>query len=329
MKTPNALLLFACFSLSSCIGRFYVDKSGEFKSSGKSYSFIQTYETPSDIQLELATSGGNIDVTGYEGKSVEVAFVVSKNNGDVIEMTLDELQKYASFQIRKEGHTLSIVVDEIFKSNISVGFIVRTPHQTTCTVSTSGGNLSMDDLTGDQKLETSGGNISLRKINGKCNAETSGGNIELEAIVGESNVSTSGGNIHASSIEGNLNAETSGGNIVVENQKGNTDVSTSGGNIHLAGLTGSVAARTSGGNVHAENLRIAQGLRLETNGGSIDCKLAKGLGMDLDLNGSDIQVDLVNFTGTKTSEQVIGKMNGGGIPIRIHSPGGSLELSFF
>lgn len=292
MKTIAALLVILSLSIYSCIGRVVIDKPGEFKISKEKFSFIQEYETPENIQLSLGTVGGNIEVKGYEGNRVKVAFVVTKSNGDVLEMTLDELQKYASFVITKEGPNLSIQVKELFKRNMSVGFIVQTPVKSACKISTSGGNLSLENLIGDQEMHTSGGNV------------------------------------HVDGLKGNLNARTSGGNIHLKELVGKADVSTSGGNIHLDDLTGSIAARTSGGNVHAKLNKISQKLFLETNGGSIDCELPEGQGMNLELSGSDIKSNLSNFQGTTSPDRVSGQINGGGVTVRMNCPGGTLRLKF-
>lgn len=328
MKTTTALLVILSLTIYSCIGRVVIDRPGEFKISKGNYSFIQEYETPENIHLNLSTVGGNIQVKGYVGNRVKVAFVVTKNNGEVLEMTLDELQKYASFLITKEGPNLSIEVKEIFKRNMSVGFIVETPVKTACNVTTSGGNLSLANLTGDQEMHTSGGNVHVEGLKGNLNARTSGGNIHLNEVTGTSDVATSGGNIEGASIVGDLKAETSGGNIELEETNGATDVSTSGGNIRLNNLTGSISAQTSGGNVHASLNSLNRKMLLETNGGSIDCELPEGLGLNLELTGSDIQANLKNFQGTTSDERVSGQLNGGGIPVQINCPGGSIRLKF-
>lgn len=329
MKTTTALLLILSLSIYSCIGRVVViDKPGEFKISKENFSFMQEYETPENIQLKLGTVGGNIEVRGYEGNRVKVAFVVTKNNGDVLEMNLEELQKYASFLITKKGPNLSIEVKEIFKRNMSVGFIVQAPVKTACKIATSGGNLSLDNLVGDQEMHTSGGNVHVQSLKGNLNARTSGGNIHLKDVNGKSDVATSGGNIHGEAVVGDLHAETSGGNIELEEITGMADVSTSGGNIRLNDLTGSVAARTSGGNVHAKLNKLTQKLFLETNGGSIDCELPAGQGMNLDLSGSNIDTNLSNFQGTTSPDRVSGQINGGGVPVRLNCPGGTIRLKF-
>jgi len=328
MKTPVIVLLLMTLSIYSCIGRIVIDKPGEFKITKEKYSFIQEYESPKDIHLTLSTVGGNIEVQGCEGNRVKVAFVVTKNNGEIIEMTLDELKKYASFVITKEGKELSIDVKEIFRRNMSVGFLVQTPVQTACSISTSGGNLHVSGLTGNQEMQTSGGNVDIEKVLGNVDAHTSGGNIYLEKLVGKTKVSTSGGNIDSENLTGELNAETSGGNISLANHQGLADVSTSGGNINLENMTGSVSARTSGGNLYADLKSLSDKLVLETNGGFINCELPSDAGMNLELSAGDIKTTLNNFQGTSKSDYISGKINGGGIPVQMSCPGGTLRLKF-
>jgi hypothetical protein len=328
MKTTVSLLLLLSFSLYSCLGKVVAEKSDEFKLSKEKFSFIQEYETPENIHLTLGTTGGNIDVKGYEGNRVKVAFVVTKNNGEVLEMTLDELQKYATFVITKEGQDLSIQVKEILKRNLSVGFIVQAPVKTTSTISTSGGNLTVEGLDGSQEMHTSGGNIDLENCTGSMDAETSGGNIGLENLTGQLNVSTSGGNIDGENLVGELKAETSGGNISLENLKGVASVSTSGGNIDLKNISGSMCGYTSGGNISAKMVTLSEKLVLETNGGDIDCTLPKGIGLNLELTADGIETTLENFKGTSKKEQIIGQINGGGIPVKISTPSGRIDLRY-
>jgi len=328
MKTSVSLLLILSLILFSCVGRVIADKSGEFKISKEKYSFMQEYESPENIHLTLETVGGNIEVKGYEGNRVKVAFVVTKNDGEVLEMNLTELQKYATFVITKEGKELSIKVKEIFKRNMSVGFTVLTPVKSACSITTSGGNLYISGLDGNQEMHTSGGNIAVDKVKGNLEAHTSGGNIYLEKLIGQLTISTSGGNIDGEALTGDLHAETSGGNISLENHKGIADVSTSGGNINLEKMDGSVSAHTSGGNVYAHLNALAKSLFLETNGGFISCELPSNIGMNLDLSASDIKTTLNNFQGITKEGFVSGQLNGGGIPVKMNCPGGTIRLKF-
>lgn len=327
MKTQVAFISVMILVFSSCIGRGPVDKSGEFKISKEKFSFVQTYPTSSNVNLYLSTAGGNIDVEGYKGDQIIVSFLVSKN-GDVLEMTLEQLKKYANVEISHSGSNLDIRIDDIRRKNLSIGFKVKTPLKTMTVLNTSGGNIDISGMTGNQKINTSGGNLGIEDITGDISANTSGGNIDLEDLTGRLNVSTSGGNIDGSDLTGELHANTSGGNIDISGIQGNMDVSTSGGNIDLDGISGSAKAMTSGGNISARIKTITGKLELETSGGDIDCTLPNGLGLDLDLSADDIDTPLTNFKGSSQKEHITGQINGGGIPVRLSCPGGSIDLNY-
>jgi hypothetical protein len=329
MKAPIfALGLF--MALTSCLFNFPSEKPGEFKQSKESFSFVQEYAASSTASqtLTLLTSGGNIDVQGYDGDKVIVRFIVRKNNGQVVDMTLEKLATYADVEIISHKSDLSIRVKEIFRRNLSVGFEVKTPKNTITRLSTSGGNIGIVSLTGNQDISTSGGNLDVTDITGNLDASTSGGNISLGNLKGKMDVSTSGGNIHGENLMGDLDASTSGGNIHLRDVQGLSNVSTSGGNISLEAVSGSMKAHTSGGHISARMKMLKDLLELETQGGSIDCKLPKGLGLDLNLSADHIDTPLEHFQGTSKKEHISGQINGGGIPVTLSSSGGSISLEY-
>jgi hypothetical protein len=325
MKT-SILLLMAGLLYSTCIGRAFNNESS-FKSTDKEYSFIQEYKVTSPVTLKISTSGGNIRTTCREGDVVEVAFVVEKRN-QVLDITLEELKKIAEVEIINGNNSLEINIKKTFERNLSIGFIIKTPLNSSCNLNTSGGNVSVSDLKGEQDLNTSGGNINLKNLTGQTKANTSGGNISMNNINGKLRVSTSGGNIEANDTKPELTAQTSGGNIRLKNIEGNVDVNTSGGSISLNEISGSVKAITSGGNISADIIKLTEKLELETSGGDIRATIPSGLGLNLDLSAENIETPLANFTGSAKKDRIKGQMNGGGIPVRLATSGGSVTLNY-
>jgi hypothetical protein len=356
MKTSNKILsgIFALtlISIGIILFTFRNDITGKefhndqkYKLSGNDYSFIQKYKVSSPVNLYISTSGGNIAAMGYEGDTTEVTFVVKKRN-ITLDLNLEGLKKIADVEISLAGSNLNIKINRCFERNISVSFIIKTPVKSSLNLNTSGGNIVVSELTGkqiantsggnifidkilgDADLGTSGGNISLNNSTGNIRASTSGGNISIDKIDGTLDVSTSGGNINASSIKKGLLAHTSGGNIDVKNAQGPVDVNTSGGSISLVDLSGSVKAITSGGEINADITRLTEKLELETSGGSIKAIIPNGLGLDLDLSADQIKTPLSNFKGISKEDRIKGKINGGGIPVRLSSDGGFVLLNY-
>ncbi|MDD2611163.1 MAG: hypothetical protein PHR38_00085 [Bacteroidales bacterium] len=320
--------LFAFLMLfSSCVINVRTDKDSKFKRSESGVSFVQSYPISQPVNLRLSTSGGNISIVGYDGEQVEVSFLVTKN-GRILDMTLDELKKIAQVKIINDKSNLGISIDKITERNISVGFEVKTPVNTAATLNTSGGNISISDLNAYQNMSTSGGNIHINNIVGKIEAGTSGGNIVINHSTGDVNASTSGGNISVNGLKGNIKTFTSGGNIHVSETEGTVDVSTSGGSIHMDEISGSVCAYTSGGNISVDVNLLTENLQMETSGGSINCTIPKGLGLNLDLSADNIETQLLNFSGTSEKNKILGTMNGGGIPVSLKTSGGYINLNY-
>lgn len=327
MKTNLALLAVLVFLSASCVMKTPADKDSNLKMSEKNFSFVQSYEVTQPTNLKLSTSGGNISAYGYEGNQIEVSFIVKKQ-GKVLDITLEELKKLAEVEIISDKSNLEINIRKIYKRNISVGFEVKTPVKTAAFLNTSGGNITIENLTANQEMNTSGGNLDIRKITGKIEARTSGGNISVDHSTGDVNASTSGGNIEMNNLKGNVRTSTSGGNIDLKNIVGLVDASTSGGSILLDSISGTIKAETSGGNISANIVKLSGTLDLETSGGSIDCTVPKGLGLNLNLSANNIDTPLSNFTGSAKKDRIQGQMNGGGIPVNLSTSGGSLNLNY-
>lgn len=291
------------------------------------YSFIQQYEVSSNLDLSVSTVGGNLTAVVGEDNSAEVSFIVSLR-GKLLDVTFDQLKDYAEVEIINSNSKLEINVKRIIKRNVGVGFFIKTPVNSSVDLKTSGGNIEVAGLTGQQKMKTSGGNIRIEQIIGTVVAKTSGGNISLDNIDGKVDVYTSGGNIKANNITKELIARTSGGNINLSKVQDQIDVSTSGGSIYLDEVSGSVKARTSGGNIKANIINLTDNLELKTSGGSINCIIPSGLGLDLDLSAFNIDTPLLNFTGTAKKNRIIGQVNGGGIKVNLSTSGGNVVLNY-
>ena len=320
------ILLTLSLSIQSCLsGNKKNDKEGLNWSSGD-ISFVQEYPAKSDFNLALTTPGGSIDVEGYDGRTAIVNFIVNKN-GRVLSMTLDELKKKAEVEIKSNEGMLSITIKRIKPYNLNVGFRVKVPVNTKCRLLTSGGSIRLKSLTGNQDFKTSGGSLSMDGLKGNLTGKTSGGSIHMNDLQGQIDMMTSGGSIHGKNLTGNLVAKSSGGSISLDSMRGFADVATSGGRINLTNMSGGVSAGTSGGSIHADILKLTDRLRLTTSGGNIDCTMSGNSGMNLDLSGNRVNINLVNFTGKSKKDFVSGQMNGGGIPVVMSTSGGLVSVN--
>lgn len=154
----------------------------------KSLSFSFKIFVPKSAEINLLTSGGNIELTGMAGKK---DFTTSGGN-----LVLNDI----------EGKT---------KGATSGGNIYLRNSKDDLDLSTSGGNIDAENSSGNISISTSGGSIKIDDLKGTIKVGTSGGNIQGTSIEGDLSANTSGGNISLQKLNCSLKTGTSGGNIDV------------------------------------------------------------------------------------------------------------------
>lgn len=269
-------------------------------------------------ELQVQTSGGSIDVSSHEGNKIVVEMYVRKGGKRIASGDAEIEEALEDFNIQIEQEYNKVIASAKRESgnwfggnnNISISFKVSVPAQTACDLNTSGGSISLTGVKGKQTVKTSGGSLDLSNIDGNMKANTSGGSIKIKDYAGT------------------LEANTSGGSINVKQARGEITLHTSGGSINLDNIQGSITASTSGGGINANLQTLEKQLKLSTSGGSISATIPSGLGLDLDLKGNRVNTQLSNFNGKAEKDRIVGSMNGGGIPVKLSTSGGSVNLEY-
>src|SRR3989337_610293 len=133
-------------------------------------------------EVYARTSGGSISVTG--GEQARVEDYIQGNNGrtlskEEIKQRLDEDYKFVLAVDNGELKITAEPKDRSFnwKRALNISFNVYVPHNVSTDLSTSGGSIQMENLSGTQNFSTSGGSLDLNKLSGKIKGRTSGGSI--------------------------------------------------------------------------------------------------------------------------------------------------------
>ena len=299
------------------------------------------------------TSGGSITVNG--GTEAKVEVFVNDNHGQPL--SKDEAAKRIAdnYILTVDAHDGELHATAKSKSNfrwnnnngLSISFRVYVPVRTATNLETSGGSISLDNLTGAQQFGTSGGSLHLDHLTGVIKGQTSGGSISVSNSKENINLETSGGSIHADNCSGNIRLETSGGSLTLNRLTGtikaetsggsiNGDMitgelvtSTSGGSITLNNLSASLDASTSAGSLHASFKQVGKYVKLDVSAGHIDLKLPAKQGLNLDLTGDRVSGEaLPSFSGEHDRDKIRGKVNGGGAPVRADAGSGHINVAF-
>lgn len=187
-------------------------------------------------------------------------------------------------------------------------------------------------LIGNCKIYTSGGDVSVKDISGDLNINTSGGDILTGNVKGATNLSTAGGDITTGDLAKSIKIATAGGDIKTGFLSGDSKLSTAGGDIKIGGTNSSIKATTAGGNIEAGEV-ISESCYLATSGGSVNIKNGKG-DLELRTSGGNIRVDQMsgnlevstaggNITLKEVAGEVEGSTSGGNISFVLNPSSGS------
>lgn len=297
------------------------------------YSFKENFKVSGETHLKLQTSDGFIHLTPHDGNSIEVYFIVKKNNRFVridkrelekeLELTIDQFENKIEIRVRHHNNNWFH-----WRNRLNVSFEVLAPRNTLCDLRTSDGNIDIVGFTGDQSCKTSDGNIEVYDIDGSVFARTSDGNIKARKIEGNAELNTSDGDINAYYINGDATLRTSDGDINIENANGATSLSTSDGSIEFMNLSGSLTAGTSDGSIRGEMTQLSGKLKLSTSDGNIDVKIPDDIGIDLYLRGEKFYTNFRDFSGTRSKRKMEGSVNGGGIPVTLTTSDGRISINY-
>ncbi len=229
----------------------------------------------------------------------------------------------------------------------SVDVRVWVPRQFSVAVNSQGAPLRLEDLSGRIFANADSGDLVVDGAEGTIDLRTSRGSVRLENFEGEARIHSGRGGIEVAWMNGDLQAETDRGRIEVREVNGSVDVTTARGGIEIRGVEGSVKAETQRGGVELRDVsgrveaRSARGgIRatfthdpegsLETGRGTIDVALPMDAGVDLDARASRGDVSIgsgLRFEGEKDDGHWVGRVNGGGPSLRLHSARGGVRLS--
>ncbi|MBI4625226.1 MAG: hypothetical protein HY736_18650 [Verrucomicrobia bacterium] len=281
----------------------------------------KTFTVSAAGTLQVDTQGGEIRVS--PGSESIVKVTARQKVRASSEAEADELLKKLELTIEQSGSDVrasakyerkGVGFHFGFWPPVQVDFIVSVPAGFAADLRTSGGGITVGDLTGKVNARTSGGGIKLGRLGAEVEARTSGGSITLEAAHGPAELKTSGGSITVGQVAGPATLSTSGGSIRIDSAENSVRAHTSGGSIR-AGIAGGLgddcALSTSGGSVHVTVDRTAA-FRLDasTSGGGVD---AEGLTITMEKGGRD-------------RSRLAGSVNGGGPVLKLRSSGGGISV---
>jgi DUF4097 and DUF4098 domain-containing protein YvlB len=263
--------------------------------------------------VRVETNDGSVGVTSGDAKQVEFRVeyqgyelgktlrVDSRQNGDKVELTARVTGHWGiSF-----GHNLRHLRIE-----------VRMPREADLQVETGNGPVQAESINGTVNVHTGDGSVKANSLNGTIDLHTNDGSITVANLKGDMRLRTGDGSIDARDLDGKVEADSGDGHIRITGRFDALDVKTGDGSVDTRVQPGS---------------KMVSSWTIRTGDGSVDLVLPSDFRTNIDVSTGDGHISMgipVTVEGTfSNSQQIHGKMNGGGQPLTIHTGDGSIRLS--
>jgi hypothetical protein len=298
------LIVFVIFATSvfqSC----RIDSRGEIDEN-LSVLHEKTFNISPGKLLKLDASSGDVIINSWDKPQVYVKILGNSKAERKVDFSFNSTDEYVEVTAEQEHSFFNW-----FGNGIRMKFEITVPSSFNTQIRSSGGDIKVAGVSGNQRLKTSGGDVVITDVNGNLTVSTSGGDINTSNTKGTSDLSTSGGQVKCTDFDGDLNASTSGGDIILKGKNSKISAHTSGGDVDItySGDNKGIDIGTSGGSII---LRLPEDFdasaRLSTSGGSITCTL--NTTNISKITSSKFEADL-----NKGGNQLVAKTSGGDIEV--------------
>lgn len=301
---PLTFIIFL-FVLSGTLSACHVEIESEYNGDLETIH-EKTFSIQPGKDLKVEASSGDVTVTTWNKNEVYIKILGNEKAKEKVDFSFKNNEEEVSVITKREGSFFNW-----FSSGIRIRFEIKVPVEFNTNVNTSGGDIMIGEIRGNNRLRTSGGDVWVKNTDGILKVATSGGEINLNSNSGELDVSTSGGDIKARDFKGDLSA------------------STSGGDIYLRGSDSKIYAETSGGDINLDYSGVNKGINLETSGGDIQIKLPSDFNASAYMytSGGDIECDLTaNNAKRISSTRFEADLNNGGAKLVAKTSGGDISV---
>ena len=310
MKSPTLLLAAALLAAIPTMTQAKIERLVE-----------KTFPVTPGGTLQVETQGG--DITVRPGADDRVRVVARQLIRAKSEAEADALLQKLELRLEQEGNDIVSTAKYAGKQRfiisgfwppVQVSFEVTVPVRFLVNAVTSGGDITVGDLTGEVKARTSGGDVEIGRIDGPVQVTTSGGDIGLRAATGPAVLNTSGGDIEVGRAGGMAKLTTSGGDIEIDDAAGGLQAKTSGGDIEVAFTNA-----------------LTEDCTLGSSGGDIEVKVPRTAGFQLDAatSGGDVKAAGLTLTieqGGLGKSKLAGTVNAGGPKLKLRTSGGDIVI---
>jgi len=297
-------------------------------------SFDRTLQVTGQVEIEITTGAGHIDVRSGDSSTVRVHGTIKAGhdwNWDSASAEARVQQLENNPPIDQSGNFIRIgrIEDPQLRRNISISYELVVPRETRLRSTTGSGAISVDGLKGPVRAQSGSGSLRVSNLGDELRAMTGSGDVRVESVKGDVHLQTGSGSIEATGVAGSFTATTGSGRVKLEEvAEGRVEVETGSGGIEVRGVRGSLRAHTGSGGISAQGEPSGE-WTVHAGSGPIDIRVPSGSGFDLyaQTSSGHITVDPpMTVQGTIRRGELRGKVGGGGVAMDLRTGSGNIHV---
>ncbi|MDT5295282.1 MAG: hypothetical protein QOJ76_2162 [Acidobacteriota bacterium] len=151
--------------------------------------FQRSYDLQAGGTVNILNVSGNITLTGYEGRTLNVQAYKEGRDREVVEVEDMSTPGHVSLRAKYPANC---------NCDASVRFIVRVPRSADLNfekIATASGSLKAEGFAGRVTLQTASGNVSVRGVSGEIRASSASGTVRVVDAAGTVNAGSASGNV--------------------------------------------------------------------------------------------------------------------------------------
>lgn len=276
-------------------------------------SFDRTLTVSGAVNFDLTTGSGSVSVKTGSGNQVIIHGRVISGDwwGGDSEGAVKSVQSNPPIEQNGSSIRVGYNLPEDAKRRVSISYEVTVPPDTTLSVNSGSGEISVEGVRASSKLHTGSGEIRVHDLGRDSHMETGSGSIRADSVAAP---------MYASTGSGSIQADLTG--------SGDVEVHAGSGSIDVRGVNGGLRARTGSGHVAVDG-DVKGGWQLHSGSGGIRLALGSAGGFELNAHtgSGSIHSDLpITVQGTFNKHELRGAVRGGGPEVEISTGSGDIEL---
>jgi hypothetical protein len=301
---------------------------------GNNYAFTEqrTTETGPNPVIEVAENFGDVEVLPGDGN--QITLDVKKTVRAANQTEADRLASEFVFSIANTDtdqgmkYRIAASSNRRFKASLSI----HVPVHALVSVENRNGNVSMRDITGNQKIANRFGDVELHGIAGTVNIQNRNGSVRVDDVSDSVTVDSSFGSISVANVRGELKISGRNNEIEIDHVEKDLDLESAYQNVEIRDPMAGVNVRSRNGEISLHLLhKPSRDISVNSEYGdvTIDIPAASVFNADVNVRNGSTESDFTELQSTShnADHTLSGQVGTGGPNIKVNSRFGQVRFT--